>query len=70
MIKKCVICNQNRKNIFRKPSVLKIIPKLPKDIYQIDLTVLPLKLKTDDNAKYLLCIIDTFSKIWILLYLK
>ena len=62
MIKNCVICNRNRKNIFRKPAVLQIIPKLPEDIYQIDLTVLPVKLQTDDNAKYFLCIIDIFSK--------
>lgn len=62
MNKNCVIFNQNRKNIFRKPVVYKLYLNYQKDIYRIDLTVLPVKLQTDDNAKYLLCIMDIFSK--------
>ena len=38
------------------------MPKISKEVYQIDLTILPIRLQTDENAKYLLCIIDTFSK--------
>lgn len=55
-----MICNQNDKNLFRKPVIVQIVPKIHKEVYQIDLTVLPLKLQSDDNDKYLLCIIDTF----------
>ena len=38
------------------------MPKISKEVYQIDLTILPLKVQTYENAKYILCIIDTFSK--------
>jgi hypothetical protein len=41
---------------------VQIVPKVSKEFYQIDLTVLHLKFQTDDNVKYLLCINDTFSK--------
>lgn len=61
-IRNCIVCNQNRKNIFKKPSVVQIVPQGPKDCYQVDLTDIPSKLQTDDNEKYLLNIIDTFSK--------
>lgn len=40
-----VICNQNRKNIFRKPSILQIVPQISKEVYQIDLTILPFNFK-------------------------
>ena len=50
------------KNIFRKPDIIQIVPKGPKYVYQIDLTEIPIKLQTDENAKYIISIIDTFSK--------
>ena len=62
IIKECIYCNQNRKNIFRKPAIIQILPKGPRDVYQLDLTDIPNKLQTDQNAKYLLSVIDTFSK--------
>ena len=62
IIKDCIYCNQNRKNIFQKPLPIQIIPKGPSDVFQLDITDIPLKLQTDEYAKYLLSIIDTFSK--------
>ena len=62
IIKDCIYCNQNRKNIFRKPCAIQIIPKGPRDVFQLDITDIPSKLQTDELAKYLLSIIDTFSK--------
>lgn len=40
---------QNKKNHFKKPSVIQIIPKSPHDTYQ-DITILPNNLRTDDEA--------------------
>ena len=51
-----------KKNIFKKPSVIQIVSIKPKKWYQIDITELPLLLRTDSEAKYLLSIIDTFCK--------
>ena len=51
IIKNCVIYSQNRKNIFRKPNIIQIVPKGPKYVYQIDLTEIPIKLQTDENEK-------------------
>ena len=62
IIKDCIICNQNRKNLFRKPCAIQIIPKGLSDVYQLDITDIPLILQTDEYVKYLLSIIDTFSK--------
>ena len=42
---------------------MQIIPKDSRECYQIDITDIPDKLQTDINSKYLLSIIDTFSKI-------
>ena len=41
---------------------MQIIPKDTRECYQIDITEIPDKLRTDKNSKYLLSIIDTFSK--------
>ena len=40
-IKQCPICNQNKKNLYKKPGVIQIIRKARKDIYQIDITLIP-----------------------------
>ena len=61
-IENCYICSQNRKNHYKKPAIIQIIPEWPRDTYQKDITVLPSNLRTDDNAHYLLSIIDQFSK--------
>ena len=61
-IKKYSICSQNKKNIFKKLGIVQIIPGGPRDIYQMDLTNIPDKLKKDKEYRYLLTIIDTFSK--------
>ena len=37
-------------------------PQGPRDVFQLDITDIPLILQTDEYAKYLLIIIDTFSK--------
>jgi hypothetical protein len=58
----CPICFQNKKAIFKKPSIIQIIPGGPKFFYQIDLTEIPEKLKSDDNAIYLMSILGQFSK--------
>ena len=58
IIKDCIYCNQKRKNIFRKPCAIQIIPNSPLYFFQLDITDIPLKLQTDEYAKYLL----TFSK--------
>ena len=58
----CPICFQNKKAIFKKPSIIQIIPGGTKDCYQMELTEIPEKLKSDDNAIYLMSIIDQFSK--------
>ena len=49
-----VICNQNRKNIFRKHSILQIVPKISKEVYQIDLTILHIKLQKMLNIYFAL----------------
>ena len=41
---------------------MQIIPKRPRYEYQVDLTDIPSKLKTDKYNTYILSIIDTFSK--------
>lgn len=51
-----------KKNIFKKPAIIQIIPQGPKDTYQIDITEIPDLLQSDDNCKYILTIIDHFSK--------
>ena len=61
-IKQCLICTQIKKNIFKKPGIIQIISKAPKDIYQIDITIISEKLRDHDNTVYLLCIIEHFSK--------
>ena len=48
--------------IYNKPSLIQIVSQGPKNCYQIDLADIPAKLQTDENKKYLLNIIDTFSK--------
>ena len=41
-IEKCIICTQNRKkNIFKKPAIIQIIPNGSKGCNQIDLLELP-----------------------------
>ena len=59
---KLFISHKIEKNIFRKPNIIQIVPKGPKYVYQIDLTEILIKLQTDENAKYIISIIDTFSK--------
>ena len=61
-IKNCHICIPNKKNIFHKPALIQILTKGPKEVYQLDITDIPEKLKKDDTTNYLLCIIDQFSK--------
>ena len=48
--------------MFKKPCALQIIPKGPKDVFQLDITDILTIIQTDGNEKYLLSIIDTFSK--------
>ena len=57
-----IIFNQNKKNTFKKPTVVQIFPQGSSDCYLIDLTEIPPKLQTDENVKYLFNIIDIFSK--------
>ena len=61
-IKECIICCQNKKNIFKKPSQVNIFSNNPKDIYQMDITQIPELLRTNKDANYLLTIIDHFSR--------
>lgn len=61
-IKKCIICIQNNKNTFKIPAIIQIIPNGPRDVYQMDLTIIPEKHRTDENSIYLICIIAQFSK--------
>ena len=49
-IKNCNICRQQKKNIFKKPSIIQIIPKGPRDIFQIDITAIPKLLHSDENC--------------------
>lgn len=58
----CVVCIQNKKNNFKKPEVIQIIPNGPKDTYQIDLTEIPEEIRFEEGERYLLSIIDVFSK--------
>lgn len=51
-----------KKNIFKKPTIIQIIPQGPKDTFQIDIMEIPKLLQSDDNCKYILTIIDQFSK--------
>jgi transposase InsO family protein len=62
-IRKCIICTQNKKNIFKKPAIIQIIPNGPRDVYQMDITEIPKQLIKNDDYRYLLCIIDKFSKL-------
>lgn len=54
--------SQQKKNIFKKPTIIQIIPQGPKDTFQIDIMEIPKLLQSDDNCKYILTIIDQFSK--------
>ena len=52
-----------KKKIYLKSlPCIQIIPKDSRGCYQIDITDIPDKLQTNKNSKYLLNIIDTFSK--------
>ena len=57
-----------KKNIFKKPSIIQIIPDGPRDTFQIDITEIPKLLQTGDNCKYILSIIDQFSKLVMLIF--
>ena len=60
-INNCIICN--KKNLIKKPSLIQIISKGPKNEYQVDLTAISTKLKDWRNSNYILYIIDSFLKI-------
>ena len=40
-VKNYHICIPNKKNIFHKPDLMKIITKGPKEVYQLDITYIP-----------------------------
>ena len=46
----------------KKPKTKQIIPYYPKEEYRLDITELPKELIPSGGERYLLTIIDTFSK--------
>ena len=61
--KECEICITNKCIVFKKPANNPIISNSPLEKIQLDITYLPKELiPNDSKAKYLLTIIDHFSK--------
>ena len=58
----CKACSISRKAVYKKPEIKQIVPDFPKEEYQLDITELPKELITSKGERYLLSIIDTFSK--------
>ena len=59
---KIVLYVKTKKNIFKKPSIIQIRPQGTRDTFLIDITAIPKLLHSDENCKYILAIIDQFSK--------
>lgn len=63
VISKCSICLQKNSNYYKRPPSKSIIFDAPKDRYVLDITELPNNFDNINNNKYLLNIIDHFSKL-------
>lgn len=56
------ICSQNKKNIFKRHCIILIIPGGIRYVYLMYITYIPDQIKVKNEFKYILTIIDTFSK--------
>ena len=63
IISNCPVCCEKNINFYKRESCKTIIFDYPKDRYVLDLTDLPLYIDIQDECKYLLNIIDHFSKL-------
>ena len=59
----CPVCCEKNINFYKRESCKTIIFDYPKDRYVLDLTDLPFYIDIQDENKYLLNIIDHFSKL-------
>ena len=65
IVKTCKSCaEKNKTKYVRKPSK-QIITYYPRQRYIMNLTEIPIELKSNNNFNYLFNIIDHFSKFWI-----
>ena len=63
IISKCSACYQKNSKFFKREKCKTIIFDNPKDRYVLDITELPVNIDINDEYKYLLNIIDHFSKL-------
>ena len=63
VISKCPSCYQKNANFYKRESCKTIVFDYPRDRYVLDLTDLPFNIDLQDKFKYLLNIIDHFSKL-------
>ena len=61
---RCITCLQKNKNHIKRNIAKTIILNYPKDSYALDLTDLLFYIDINDDHKYILNIIDHFSKLY------
>lgn len=61
-IKNCYICQCNNKTTIKNPFIKQILFNNPRERYLVDLTETPDLIKNNTNFKYMIHVIDHYSK--------